>query len=181
MSLVIPPADNERYQPRPVMRCGLVLMNYTNRSGKRLETPLTCRDKGQTWGKAGAWCLSWWPCDASGLREAYGSHPNGDRHQAPSSTQPFPLSLQEARRRDVIRCGRQHSSGRRAPIADCACPCSSSAMGTICLPPRQDGSVPTGAAPPVCSILGNLLMCIIGPLRPTLNHPKDGGPGRGQR
>ena len=34
------------------------------------------------------------------------------------------------------------------------------ALGTIGLPPRQDGSAPTAAAPPVCSALGNLLKSI---------------------
>src|SRR5712692_8309544 len=34
-------------------------------------------------------CLSWW------LRGATRSHPNQDKHQAPSSTPPHPLSLQD--------------------------------------------------------------------------------------
>jgi len=33
-----------------------------------------------------------------GFREARGSHPNQDKHQAPSSTPPRPLSLQDAGR-----------------------------------------------------------------------------------
>ena len=45
-----------------------------------------------------ALCLSWWPDDGSGFREANRSHPHEDKHQAPSSTPLRPLSLQEAGR-----------------------------------------------------------------------------------
>ena len=43
---------------------------------------------------AGAWCLSWGPHDALGCRNAEGSHPNEDRHQAPTFPHVRPLSLQ---------------------------------------------------------------------------------------
>jgi len=46
------------------------------------------------WGWVGALCLSFSPDDSSGSGEANGSHPNEDRHKAPASTLPFPLSLQ---------------------------------------------------------------------------------------
>jgi hypothetical protein len=45
-------------------------------------------------GWEGALCLSCWPDDASGVGEAGGSYPTQDRHQAPTSAPPFPLSLQ---------------------------------------------------------------------------------------
>ena|SRR6266446_3774399 len=55
----------------------------------------SCRDKGRMRGRVGAWCLSWWLFDSLGFREARWSHPNEDKHQAPSSTPPHPLSLQD--------------------------------------------------------------------------------------
>ncbi len=45
-----------------------------------------------------AWCLSWWHDEWSGFREATRSHPHEDKHKAPSSTPPHPLSLQDAGR-----------------------------------------------------------------------------------
>jgi len=47
-------------------------------------------------GWVGALCLSWWPHDAVGYRNADGPHPDEDKHKAPASTQPLPLSLQDA-------------------------------------------------------------------------------------
>ncbi len=58
----------------------------------------SCRDKGRMWGRVGAWCLSWWLFDSLGFREARWSHSDEDKHQAPSSTPPRPLSLQDAGR-----------------------------------------------------------------------------------
>ena len=55
-----------------------------------------CRDKGRGGVDAGALCLSLWQCDSHGFREAGWSYPNEDKHKAPASTQPFPLSLQDA-------------------------------------------------------------------------------------
>src|SRR5579859_387861 len=42
--------------------------------------------------------LSCSPRDSSGSREAHGSPPTEDRHQAPASSPPFPLSLRDAER-----------------------------------------------------------------------------------
>ena len=42
-----------------------------------------------------ALCLSCWPRDSPGFREAGGSTPHEDKHKAPSSTPPHPLSLQD--------------------------------------------------------------------------------------
>src|SRR5216683_8167738 len=55
-------------------------MNVDDRMG-------SCRDKGRMWGRVGALCLSWW------LRGANRSHPNEDKHKAPSSTPPRPLCM----------------------------------------------------------------------------------------
>src|SRR5258708_735457 len=63
-------------------------MNFDDRMG-------SCRDKGRMWGRVGAWCLSWWQREPLGFREARWSPPNEDKHQAPSSTPPRPLSLQD--------------------------------------------------------------------------------------
>ena len=49
-----------------------------------------------------ALCLSWWQRDPLGFREAEGSYPNEDKHKAPSSTQPRPLSLQDGRDASVL-------------------------------------------------------------------------------
>ncbi len=49
------------------------------------------------WGWVGALCLSWWQYDSPVFREAEGSYPDEDKHKAPSSAQPRPLSLQDAR------------------------------------------------------------------------------------
>ena len=43
----------------------------------------------------GALCLSWWQYDSSGFRQARWSEPNEDKHKAPASTPPCPLSLQD--------------------------------------------------------------------------------------
>src|SRR6266851_1530055 len=64
--------------------------------GKR--PPPSCRDKGWMWSRVGAWCLSWWHDEWSGLHEANRSPPHQDKHQAPSSTLLHPLSLQDAGR-----------------------------------------------------------------------------------
>src|SRR5713101_2787313 len=64
-------------------------MNGDDRKG-------SCRDKGRMWGRVGALCLSWWQRDPLGFRRAPRSHPNQDKHKAPSSTPPRPLSLQDA-------------------------------------------------------------------------------------
>jgi len=45
-------------------------------------------------GREGALCLSSWQYDAWECREAEGSPPHEDRHKAPSSAHPRPLSLQ---------------------------------------------------------------------------------------
>src|SRR6266851_737525 len=44
--------------------------------------PPSCRDKGWTWRRVGALCLSWWLDDGSGFREANRSHPHEDKHKA---------------------------------------------------------------------------------------------------
>ena len=77
----------------------------------------SCRDKGRMWGWVGALCLSWWQRDSPGFREAVWSHSHQDKHKAPSSTQPRPLSLQDGggRKRPagtIPLFGRQYSSGR---------------------------------------------------------------------
>ena len=41
-------------------------------------------------------CLSFSPHDSVGLSVADWSHPTQDKHKAPASTQPLPLSLQDA-------------------------------------------------------------------------------------
>src|SRR5947209_4707631 len=46
-------------------------------------------------GWAGALCLSFSPYDAFGFPGANKPHPHQDRHKALTSTQPFPLSLQD--------------------------------------------------------------------------------------
>ena len=65
-------------------------------SGMRVSP--SCRDKGRMWGRVGALCLSSSLFDSLGFREARWSHPNEDKHKAPSSTPPRPLSLQDAGR-----------------------------------------------------------------------------------
>ena len=60
--------------------------------------PPSCRDKGWTWSRVGAWCLSCWPDERSGFGEARWSHPHEDKHKAPTSTPLRPLSLQDAGR-----------------------------------------------------------------------------------
>ena len=45
-------------------------------------------------GREGALCLSSLLDDSVGCRDTNGLHPNEDRHKAPTSTLPFPLSLQ---------------------------------------------------------------------------------------
>src|SRR5260221_10305257 len=61
------------------------LMNVDDRMG-------SCRDKGRMWGRVGAWCLSLVATRSIG---DFVEHPNEDKHQAPSSTPPRPLSLQD--------------------------------------------------------------------------------------
>src|SRR5229473_157110 len=52
-------------------------------SGNEWEClPPSCRDKGWTWRRVGALCLSWWHDEWSGLREATRSHPHEDKHKA---------------------------------------------------------------------------------------------------
>src|SRR5216683_6169046 len=41
--------------------------------------PASCRDKGWTWRRVGALCLSWWPDEWSGFREANRLRPVGTR------------------------------------------------------------------------------------------------------
>jgi len=43
----------------------------------------------------GALCLSSWQADSVGFREAEESYPDEDKHKAPTSTRPHPLSLQD--------------------------------------------------------------------------------------
>src|SRR5579859_996096 len=65
------------------------------RMGNRpLAALASCRDRGWMWGRVGALCLSSWHHDSVRFLEAEGSWPNEDRHKAPSSTPPLPLSLQ---------------------------------------------------------------------------------------
>ena len=72
-----------------------VLMNVDHRIGEweRTSAP-SCRDRGWMQGWVGALCLSCWPHDAVGCHHAEGPHPNEDRHKAPTSAPPLPLSLQ---------------------------------------------------------------------------------------
>src|SRR5216683_5979623 len=44
--------------------------------------PPSCRDKGWTWRRVGALCLSWWHDEWSGFGEANRSHPHEDKHKA---------------------------------------------------------------------------------------------------
>jgi hypothetical protein len=60
--------------------------------------PASCRDKGRSGVDEGALCLSWWPDEWSGLREATRSHPHEDKHKAPTLLHVHPLSLQDAGR-----------------------------------------------------------------------------------
>src|SRR5260370_11811830 len=71
----------------------------------------SCRDKGWTWGRVGALCLSWWQRDSLEFREAKGSSPNEDKHKAPASAPPRPLSLQDAETLLITPFGRENSSG----------------------------------------------------------------------
>src|SRR5579859_5395825 len=57
---------------------------------------MSCRDRGWMKGWVGALCLSSSQQDSLGCRDADGSHSDEDRHKAPSSTLPLPLSLQNA-------------------------------------------------------------------------------------
>ncbi len=50
------------------------------------------------WGRVGALCLSSSLFESLGFPKARWSHPNEDKHKAPSSTLPRPLSLQDAGR-----------------------------------------------------------------------------------
>ena len=52
------------------------------------------RDRERMWGRVGALCLSSSQYDAVGFHGAEESHPDEDRHKAPTSAPPFPLSLQ---------------------------------------------------------------------------------------
>src|SRR5229473_3599415 len=71
----------------------------TTESGNDWEClPPSCRDKGWTWRRVGALCLSWWHDEWSGFPEANRSPPHEDKHKAPSSTPLRPLSLQDAGR-----------------------------------------------------------------------------------
>src|SRR5579859_2109609 len=85
---------------------GRTLMIFVNRIEESQETPpSSCRDRGWMWGRAGALCLSSSPHDSVGFFDADGSNSHEDRHKAPSSTQPFPLSLQEPVRQGAIDIG----------------------------------------------------------------------------
>ena len=66
-----------------------------NRGIAWLRPPPSCRDKGWMWRWVGALCLSWWQHDSPGFRMATWSHSHQDKHKAPSSTPPRPLSLQK--------------------------------------------------------------------------------------
>src|SRR5260370_23751403 len=99
-------------------------MIFDNRIGNDWEClPPSCRDKGWTWSRVGALCLSCWPDEWSGLREANRSPPHEDKHKAPSSTPLRPLSLQDAGRPSPIRSapfirrlGRKRPNGYDYPI-----------------------------------------------------------------
>src|SRR5216683_8218168 len=82
-------------------------MIFDNRIGECL--PPSCRDKGWTWSRVGALCLSCWPDEWSGLREANRSPPHEDKHKAPHPphSAPCPYRMQDA----LPRFGRHHSSG----------------------------------------------------------------------
>src|SRR5260370_7538704 len=64
--------------------------------------PASCRDKGRSGGDEGALCLSSWPDEWSGLREATRSHPHQDKHKAPTLLHIHPLSLQDTGRRQTF-------------------------------------------------------------------------------
>jgi len=76
----------------------------------------------QNWGGIGA-CPSL-PSESFRFRETNESLSHGDRHKAPTSTQPFPLSLQNLP--DSVGKDHQNRGGR---IADVVCTCSSE-LGT---------------------------------------------------
>src|SRR5712692_4830191 len=94
-----------------------VLLNFDNRIGS-WHGP-SCRDNGRMWGRVGALCLSWSECDSVVVsRWAWPDHPAPDKHKAPSSALPHPLSLQDAGAasvptRMIPLFGCQKSSGGR--------------------------------------------------------------------
>ncbi len=73
--------------------CSIMIFDAGPENSRKRSLPF-CRDKGRTRGRAGALCLSLWQLDSSKFRGANRSYPNEDKHKAPSSTQPIPLSLQ---------------------------------------------------------------------------------------
>ena len=77
-------------------------------SGMRVSP--SCRDKGRMWGRVGALCLSSSLFDSLGFREARWSHPNEDKHKAPSSTPPL---VPTGRGTHISRFDCQPSSGIR--------------------------------------------------------------------
>src|SRR5260370_20091061 len=85
--------------------------------------PASCRDKGRSGGDEGALCLSSWPDEWSGLREATRSHPHQDKHKAPTLLHIHPLSLQDTGRRQTFpiipRFGWQKSSGGQSMLLIC--------------------------------------------------------------
>ena len=71
-----------------------VMMNFQNHIRQsRLQHPC-CRDRGWTWGWAGALCLSWRGSDHDASRSSPQSYCHEDKHKAHSTTHPLPLPLQ---------------------------------------------------------------------------------------
>ncbi len=58
-------------------------------------SPASCRDKGRMRGRVGALCLSSLHHDSSRFRVAQWTYPREDKHKAPTSAPPRPLSLQK--------------------------------------------------------------------------------------
>src|SRR6266852_4056959 len=91
-----------------------MLTTESGNDGKR--PPPSYRDKGWMWSRVGAWCLSWWHDEWSGLHEANRSPPHQDKHQAPSSTLLHPLSLQDAGRTFPHSVGKVHQEAGDASV-----------------------------------------------------------------
>ena len=74
----------------------LSLMNVADRIGEE-QRPASCRDKGRMWGWAVTWCLSSSPSDSLGFHDAspHDVSCHEDKHKAPASARPRPLSLQD--------------------------------------------------------------------------------------
>src|SRR5438552_684327 len=69
-------------------------MNFNNQDRQPKPQRPCCRDKGRMWGRAGALCLSSLPEETPGFGQVNGSPTSQDKHKAPTTSSPNPLSLQ---------------------------------------------------------------------------------------